>query len=173
MRPSIFFADFLEQFDPATQEPAFQSQGIAFCCRLSGARFPPFPVTKYQLSCQHKNRLQIICKRLWINQLSQLAVDGSDDLLYEISNGTRYIEFFRPAGGRGQITPEGPQGNLEGPRRVTEARLGRPLKASEVSAYWFRRGLAFMVDRPSEVLYRSFFPHRVVHVSAVRWKPEL
>ena len=60
--------------------------------------------------------------------------------------------FSSPPGVEAHITPEGPQGNLEGPRRAAEAALGRALTASEVSGYWFRKGLAFMADHPGEAL---------------------
>ena len=56
--------------------------------------------------------------------------------------------FSAPAGVDAQITPAGAQGNLEGPRRVAEAALGRALKASEVSAFWFDKGLAFWLSDP-------------------------
>jgi len=60
--------------------------------------------------------------------------------------------FSSPSGVEAHVTPEGPKGNLEGPRRAAEAALGRALTASEVSGYWFRKGLAFVADHPGEAL---------------------
>ncbi|MDP6039584.1 MAG: tetratricopeptide repeat protein [Candidatus Latescibacteria bacterium] len=56
--------------------------------------------------------------------------------------------FAAPPEVDAQITPEGVQGNYEGPKRVAEAALGRSLKASEVSSFWFSRGLDFWFDDP-------------------------
>ena len=56
--------------------------------------------------------------------------------------------FTAPPGVDAQITPDGAQGNLEGPRRVAEDALRRSLKASEVSSFWFNKGLAFWIDDP-------------------------
>ena len=56
--------------------------------------------------------------------------------------------FSAPAGMDAQITPDGAQGNLEGPRRVAEDALKRSLKASEVSSFWFNKGLAFWINDP-------------------------
>ncbi len=56
--------------------------------------------------------------------------------------------FSAPAGVDAQITPDGVRGNLEGPRSVAEEALGQSLKASEVSAFWFDKGVAFWKDDP-------------------------
>ena len=66
--------------------------------------------------------------------------------------------FAPPPGMRADITPDAPRGNLEGPRRLAEADLGRALTDQEVSSYWFRRGLSFMLSEPIEatrVLFRK------------------
>jgi tetratricopeptide (TPR) repeat protein len=60
--------------------------------------------------------------------------------------------FSAPEGVDAQITPDGVQGNLEGPRRVAEAALGRSLNASEVSDYWFQKGWNFWVHHPLNAL---------------------
>jgi len=60
--------------------------------------------------------------------------------------------FSAPEGVDAQITPEGVQGNLEGTRRVAEVALGRSLKASEVSGYWFGKGLEFVFGHPGAAL---------------------
>lgn len=58
--------------------------------------------------------------------------------------------FQPPPGMRADITPDAPQGNLVGPRKLAEADLGRALSDQEVSSYWFRRGFAFMATQPVE-----------------------
>ena len=58
--------------------------------------------------------------------------------------------FAPPPGMRADITPDAPRGNLEGPRRLAEADLGRSLTDQEVSSYWFRRGLSFIFSEPIE-----------------------
>ncbi|MDA0709084.1 MAG: tetratricopeptide repeat protein [bacterium] len=60
--------------------------------------------------------------------------------------------FSAPEGMDAQITPQGVQGNLAGPRRVAEKALDRPLTASEVSAFWFRRGWDFWLEHPFRAL---------------------
>jgi len=58
--------------------------------------------------------------------------------------------FAPPPGMRADITPDAPRGNLEGPRRLAEANLGRELSDQEVSSYWFRQGFRFLVFEPAE-----------------------
>lgn len=58
--------------------------------------------------------------------------------------------FAPPEGMAARITPEGPEGNLEGPRRVAEAETGRRMTDREVSRYWLGKGLAFWADQPVE-----------------------
>ncbi len=58
--------------------------------------------------------------------------------------------FEPPLGMRADITPDAPRGNLEGPRRLAEADVGRSLTDHEVSSYWFRQGLLFIVLDPIE-----------------------
>lgn len=60
--------------------------------------------------------------------------------------------FSAPEGVDAQITPDGVLGNLEGTRQVAEGALGRSLKASEVSGYWFGKGLDFVVGHPVDAL---------------------
>ena len=60
--------------------------------------------------------------------------------------------FAPPPGMNAQITPDEPEGNRTGPRRIAEADTRRTMSDHEVSDYWFERGLAFIAAQPAEAL---------------------
>ena len=60
--------------------------------------------------------------------------------------------FAPPRHMAASITPQGPEGNLVGPRRLAEEAVGHALSDREVSAYWFQRGGDFIVHHPLDAV---------------------
>jgi tetratricopeptide (TPR) repeat protein len=60
--------------------------------------------------------------------------------------------FSPPEGMAASITPHEPEGNLVGPRRIAETATGHRLSDREVSAFWFAKGLDFVVSEPAEAI---------------------
>lgn len=75
-----------------------------------------------------------------------------DLVLTNYNGGYTFFLGNNPAATGAGIYPAGltPDPLLEEsqPARIAEAAAGRPLKPSEISAYWFRRGLAFIAGDP-------------------------
>jgi tetratricopeptide (TPR) repeat protein len=58
--------------------------------------------------------------------------------------------FSPPDGMTADITPDEPEGNLIGPRKLAQAETGQKLSDREVSDFWFYKGLSFIVSEPAE-----------------------
>lgn len=64
--------------------------------------------------------------------------------------------FSPPEGMAASITPHEPEGNRVGPRRIAEKATGHRLSDREVSAFWFAKGLDFIVSEPAEAARVTF-----------------
>ena len=64
--------------------------------------------------------------------------------------------FSPPEGMAASITPHEPEGNLVGPRRIAQTETGRRLSDREVSAFWFAKGVDFIVSEPIEAVRVTF-----------------
>jgi tetratricopeptide (TPR) repeat protein len=84
------------------------------------------------------------------------AIVGKDAVFIASQGGINfYIGNHEGADGTTPDVPgegSGITATHDAPARIASAAAGKPLRASEVSAYWFRRGLAFWTARPAAAL---------------------
>ena len=84
------------------------------------------------------------------------AIVGKDAVFIASQGGINFYIGNHP--GADGTTPSVPGAGSgitathDAPARLASAAVGRPLKPSEVSSYWFRRGIEFWVKKPSAAL---------------------
>jgi tetratricopeptide (TPR) repeat protein len=97
----------------------------------------------------------VIAMRNWHVGHEFVPLSSNGGINFFIGNNPDAHGIFEPP----DIMRSGVLTMREDATKIAESVLGRPLSSSEVSGYWFHRGLAFIRDNPADflrLLYRKF-----------------